>query len=126
MRPMEFMEDLPPKLKIQLSMYIHEARYNKIKFLHNKTHSFISWLCPMLKPHMYKLSDFIFMEGDEVTNINFLVKGSAAFVLVKYDNCKYINIEVGDMFGVIDIIGSCKAKKCDLSEWHARKNMMQR
>jgi hypothetical protein len=46
------------------------------------------------------------MEGDEVEGIFFIVQGSAAFVLPSYLNTKYIDIKVGDQFGLIDIVGS--------------------
>ena len=46
----KFIEEQPHKLKIMLSMYIFESKYKKIKFLNGKTKSFISWICPLLKP----------------------------------------------------------------------------
>lgn len=45
-----FVDELPYKLKIDLSIYIYEERYSKIKFFRNRTPSFISWMCPLLKP----------------------------------------------------------------------------
>ena len=48
----EFLDNLPHKLKMEVSVYIHESRYNKLKFLYenNKSNSFISWFCPLLNP----------------------------------------------------------------------------
>lgn len=88
-------------------MYIHEARYKRIKFFKGKSNTFISWLCPLLKPFPYQQNESLYKEDDEVTNIFFLIKGHASFVLNKYQNCKYINVDIGDHFGIIDIIGSC-------------------
>jgi len=34
------------------------------------------------------------------------MSGESAFVLPSFDNTKYINIGVGDHFGIIDIVGS--------------------
>ena len=51
-----FIEEQPHKLRIMLSMYIHEARYKKLKYLNNKTKSFISWFCPLLKPDMFSIN----------------------------------------------------------------------
>lgn len=45
-----FIEELPHKLKIETSLYIYEDRYNKVKFLKGRSPSFITWLCPLLKP----------------------------------------------------------------------------
>lgn len=46
----EFLKDLPHKLKIEVSLFIHEERYKNIGFLKNKTNNFISWICPLLRP----------------------------------------------------------------------------
>ena len=46
------------------------------------------------------------MEGDDINNIYFLIKGKAAFVLPSYENTRYINITSGCHFGIMDIIGS--------------------
>jgi hypothetical protein len=44
----DFLDQLPHGLKMEVSAYIHESRYNKLKFLNNKSNSFISWFCPLL------------------------------------------------------------------------------
>ena len=49
----KFVEDLPYKLRIEVSLYIYEDRYKKIKFFKNRSPSFISWLCPLLKPQIF-------------------------------------------------------------------------
>ena len=48
-----FLEELPHKIKIELSLYIYEARYSKIKFFQDRSASFISWMCPLLKPQYF-------------------------------------------------------------------------
>jgi hypothetical protein len=47
---MDFLEDLPHQLKLDLSNHIYSSRYKKIKFVQGKSSSFVSWLCPLLKP----------------------------------------------------------------------------
>ena len=50
----DFIDDLPHKLRIETALYIYEDRYSKMKFLQeNSSPSFISWLCPLLKPMFY-------------------------------------------------------------------------
>lgn len=100
-----FIDKLPQTLGIQLTVCIHEARYKRINFTKHKSKSFISWLCPLMKPVPFNQKQYIYREGDDVENIYFLIKGSAGFVLPLYDNVKYVGINVGDHFGVIDIIG---------------------
>jgi len=63
-------------------------------------------MCPLLKPQYYDFDQFIYYEGDEVKDIQFLIEGKAAFVLPSFRNCSYIMVEKGDQFGVVDIIGS--------------------
>ena len=48
-----FIEDLPHKLKTEVSIYIYEQRYNKIQFFKDRNLSFILWMCPLLKPQFY-------------------------------------------------------------------------
>jgi hypothetical protein len=45
-----FVDDLPQDLKIEVSLFIHEQTYKKIKFLLNRSDSFIAWICPLLRP----------------------------------------------------------------------------
>ena len=48
---LQFVNDLPEKLRIEVSLYIYEGRYTKIKFFkHQKNTSFISWICALLEP----------------------------------------------------------------------------
>jgi CRP-like cAMP-binding protein len=67
-----------------------------------------------MKPVHFNSKQYIYREEDDVENIYFLIKGTAGFVLPLYDNAKYVNINVGDHFGVIDIIG-CQPKDLDIS-----------
>ena len=45
-----FVDDLPFKLKVEVSLYIYEQRYSKILFFKDRNVSFILWMCPLLKP----------------------------------------------------------------------------
>lgn len=47
----DFMENLPHKLKMETALYIYHDRFNKMKYLSEiEQPSFLSWLCPLLKP----------------------------------------------------------------------------
>jgi hypothetical protein len=50
----------------------------------------------------------------------------ASFVLTSFDNTRYIDIEVGDHFGMIDIVGSARTQDFEISEWYAKKNNLKR
>jgi len=67
--------------------------------------------------------DYIYFEGDEITCIYFLKRGSCGFVLPQYSNIKYIDVDAGATFGLVDIVGNMimnkeqegfalKSKKC--------------
>ena len=103
-----FVEDLPHALKVEVSLYIYEERYKKLKFFKDRSATFISWLCPLLKPQSFADDQYIYLEGDDVKHIYFLIEGVASFVLPSFDNTRYIEIEVGDHFGMIDIAGSAR------------------
>ena len=80
----EFVEQLPQKLRIEVNMFIHENRYKNVEFFRDKTKSFISWTCPLLKPQLFQEEQFIFLEGDQASSMHFLTKGECGFVLPSY------------------------------------------
>ena len=122
-----FVDELPHKLKIEVSLYIYEQRYSRIKFFKERTASFISWMCPLLKPQYFGTNQYIFYEGDEVKDIQFMIVGEAAFVLPSFKNTMYILIESGDHFGVIDIVGSASQNdNMDLDDWFQKKHLIKR
>lgn len=102
-----FLNELPYKLKTELSLYVYEQRYMQIKFFKSKNNQFILWMCPQLKPQVYTREQYMYMETENVNEIFFLIHGLAAFVLPRYKNTGYIYIKTGSHFGVIDIVGSC-------------------
>jgi hypothetical protein len=63
-------------------------------------------MCPLLKPWQFEADSYIFIEGEEVKDICFMINGYAAFVHPSFRNTRYISIENGDNFGVIDIVGT--------------------
>ena len=45
----QFVNDLPHKLKLEVSLYIHEQTYKRIDLFKGKSSAFIAWVCPLLK-----------------------------------------------------------------------------
>jgi hypothetical protein len=107
-------------------MNIYKARYDSIKFIIGKPSSFVSWFCPMLKPAFFVQNQYIFSEGQEVNMSYFMLSGKACFVLPFYSNSSYIDIDIGDHFGIIDIIGSANVSKFDLKNWIEHKKSLYR
>ena len=121
------MDELPHKLKIEISLYLHEDTYKKINFLHDKSLSFIAWICPLLKPYVVTDNEYLYYEGDEVSSIYFLKDGFSYYVLPKYQNTRYIRIKTGNYFGFSDIIGSIiKNEDIDQDDWISRKDKIIR
>ena len=122
-----FVEELPHNLKIEVSLYVHEETYKNIYFLKDKTMSFIAWICPLLKTYLLSPNEYVYFEGDEIMNLQFMKDGSCGFVLPKYNNTKYINVSIGCEFGVEDIIGSIlKNELASDDDWFQVKDRMIR
>ena len=49
------------------------------------------------------------------------MNGVASFVLPSFENTRYVEVKEGNMFGALDIIGSCKANGIPTSEWFNQK-----
>lgn len=88
----EFMDVLPHGLKIECSLFIHERTYKKIWWLNKQPYSFISFICPMLKPLLCLEDEYIYQDGDEVNSVYFLKEGKVGHVLPRqYNNIKYLD-----------------------------------
>jgi len=63
-------EELPHKLKIELSMVIHSKMYQNIKFFKGKDSSFLVWVAMLLKPLSVESEEYIFKEGEDLVESN--------------------------------------------------------
>jgi CRP-like cAMP-binding protein len=99
-----FMDELPYKLRIELAMAIHREVVESIGFFQGKDQSFVIWVVKFLHPSHFQEQEYIYKEGENVTEVSFLISGLAGFVLPRFDNTVYIKIETGDHFGHTDII----------------------
>jgi hypothetical protein len=50
---LQFMEELPHKLKTELAMIIHRKMYANVKFLEDREESFIIWIGTVMRPINY-------------------------------------------------------------------------
>jgi hypothetical protein len=62
-----FMDELPHKIKLELAMEIHKRMYETIKFFNRKEKSFIVWIGTVLRPLNIQEQDYIFKEAEEIT-----------------------------------------------------------
>lgn len=66
----------------------------------------------------------MFIEGDEVTCIYFIILGVANFVLPRFLNTPFIEINKGEHFGISDIVGSAQTNGFDVEEWPKHKHLI--
>ena len=100
-----FIEQLPHRLKIELSVKIHREIVMNIPFFKDRPRSFIAFIGPLLKPNRFKENEFVFIEGDPILKIYWISKGIVGFVLPEFQNVVYITAEKGDIFGLVDKFG---------------------
>lgn len=105
-------------------MFIHEHTYKRIDCFKGRSSAFIAYICPLLKPRPYPENQYVFFEGDDVTNIYFMIKGKCGFVLPKFKNTTYIEISVGAHFGIIDLVGSILKTHFELDHWFSHKDIL--
>jgi hypothetical protein len=73
------MEELPAKLRIDLAMAIHKKMYSNIKFFQDKDNNFIAWVGTFLRPINVQEKDYIYKEGEDITEGK-----DSIFVLTKF------------------------------------------
>jgi len=105
---LEFLDDLPYRLKLKTIMYIFKDAYEQIDFLNSGSENFLAWICPLLQQQYLASDQIIYYESDIISEIYFLLNGLAGFVIPYHRNVVYIEIEKGDRFGDIDFIASAK------------------
>lgn len=110
---LKFTEQLPQDLRIEVSMFIFERTFKQINFFKNKPLRFIAWICPLLRPLIKAVDQYIFFEKEEMTCIYFYRKGKAGYVLPRQNNMTYVELNRGYHFGVSCIAGSF----IDRSDW---------
>lgn len=82
---------MPLKYNIQLTLYVNEDKFKSVKFMQDKTLSFISWITSLMKPLSYNKNKFVFKEEEEITAIYFCMSDKAcSYVLPKFNNTSYI------------------------------------
>jgi hypothetical protein len=63
---LQFIEELPHKLKLELAMVIHLKMYSTVDFFMGKDKSFIAWIVTLIRPLNCESEDYIYKEGEEV------------------------------------------------------------
>lgn len=61
-----FMEELPHKLKLELSLIMINRMYYNVTFFQKKDKSFIAWVARLIQLLNVEESDYIYKEGEEI------------------------------------------------------------
>ena len=80
----DFVNELPQNLKLEVALFIHESAFRKIEFIRDQTTSFINWICPNLIPMIHSPGEYIYFERDDVNCIYFMKAGNAGMVLPRH------------------------------------------
>jgi len=106
-----FVEDLPYTLKQDLCVFLYGDIYKKVIFLKDKNISFTSWVCPLLKPNLVTSGEYVFNEADDIKFLFFNPSSFLSYVLPKYMKQEYIRINMGNEFGLIDLVYAMYKRK---------------
>lgn len=70
----QFMEELPLKLKQELTIQMHISAYKNVKFFKGRELAFIAWIAPLITELQIESGDYFYKEGAETVegNLNFI------------------------------------------------------
>ena len=123
----DFVESLPQDLRIEVSLFVFEETFKQIDYFKERPIAFIAWICPLLKPQVKSMDNYVYFEGDEITCIYFLKYGLAGYVLPRYQNLMYVRLSQGCYFGVSCIVGSFVDQgNFDIEDWIKRRDCLKR
>ena len=128
-----FVEELPHNLRQQICIHMYKDIYKNVDFLSKKQTTFLSWICPHLRPKVTLKGEYVFVEGDDVKCIYFNnSEQDLSYCLRKFQNVEYIGIKKGLMFGMSDIYGSMilvfdqnKELQPDFQSWYEYQSKLR-
>jgi CRP-like cAMP-binding protein len=105
----KFMKTLPAHLRSELDLEINREIISRIPYFKEKSESFWAAATPHLKSSKVYMGEYIFLKGEPIYEIYFLLSGSAGYTLSE-DNITYIFWEIhpGNVFGELDFF-TCNA-----------------
>lgn len=97
----EFLDNLPMNLKVELSVIMHKNLVQGIDFFQNKPARFIAFIGPYLKLIRHGKDEIVYSEGEYADEMYFIKQGSVSVVLKDFFNFEILNIEKGYYFGEV-------------------------
>jgi hypothetical protein len=101
---MNFLQELPNKLRIELSQIMHDKVIQNLYFFRDQPSDFIAYVAPLLKPVKFSQNDYLYKIGDMIDEMYFVSKGTVIFCLGKSHSEKEIKeIKKNNNFGEIEM-----------------------
>jgi len=101
---MEFLQELPNKLRIELSQIMHDKVVQSLYFFKEQPSDFFAYVAPLLKPVKFSQNDFLYKEEDIIDEMYFVIKGTIIFCLdKKYGEKEIKEIKKNNNFGEIEM-----------------------
>ena len=101
---MDFLQELPNKLRIELSHIMHDNVISKMYFFKNQPNDFIAYVAPLLLPVKYGQGDYLYKCNDTIDEMYFVSKGTIVFCLSKeYNESELKEVKKHNNFGEIEM-----------------------
>ena len=101
---MDFLQELPNKLRIELSHIMHDSVISKMYFFKGQPNDFIAYVAPLLKPVKFSQNDYLYKCNDIIDEMYFVSKGTIIFCLSKdYNEKELKEVKKHNNFGEIEM-----------------------
>ena len=101
---MIFLQELPNKLRIELSQIMHDKVIQNFYFFRDQPSDFFAYVAPLLKPVKFSQNDYLYKCQDMIDEMYFVAKGTVIFCLdKKYGEKEIREIKKNNNFGEIEM-----------------------
>ena len=101
---MVFLQELPNKLRIELSQIMHDKVIQNFYFFRDQPSDFFAYVAPLLKPVKFSKNDYLYKCQDMIDEMYFVAKGTVIFCLDKrYGEKEIREIKKNNNFGEIEM-----------------------
>ena len=101
---MNFLQELPNKLRIELSQIMHDKVIQNLYFFKDQPSDFFAYVAPLLKPVKFSQDDYLYKVQDMIDEMYFISKGTVIFCLdKKYGEKEIKEIKKNNNFGEIEM-----------------------
>ena len=100
----EFLDDLPEKIRLELSYEMHKDMLINLKFFEDKPENFVAEIGLVIRKVKFMAGETIFSVNEIANEMYFIQNGRVNIVLDEYNNFPFISINRGHYFGDIDVI----------------------